>query len=199
MTILNYKETHFNLIINENNMLATKGSISFQQKVKDSKTKQSPIEENTKNVSKLEEYDLVKSLKQRISALESNLEITLTENQILKEKLLMKPMTTEKAEFSNEENQYVCKECGSNENNEEQLNKHIYTTHFFFTHTCHKCGKCFSKQESLRNHKLNHPNRTKFVCDLCDLDFKTKNELMTHVKRDHVKKKLSDDNLTEYK
>ena len=133
ITILNYKETHFNLIINEHNMLATKGSISFQRKMKETETKQSPVEENTKNFSKLEESDLVTSLKQRISALDSKLKTTLTENQMLKEKLLIKPKTTEKAEISNEANHYVCKECGSNETNEEQLNKHIYTTHFFFT------------------------------------------------------------------
>ena len=74
-----------------------------------------------------------------------------------------------------------------------------YIQPIFSSHTCHKCGKSFSKKESLRKHKQNHPNETKLACDLCDLDFKTKIELVNHVKRKHVNKKLIDNNLTEYR
>ena len=141
MTVLNYKNNHYNLIVDKNSMVAQLGSFSHQRQLAKSNNKTQyniPLEEKLQN---------------KIKGLEQALKESLSENQRLKEKLHSRsPMPDHNKEDFN----HKCEECGKTYADSITLDDHISTEHFIFSYTCPKCKKGFTQKQNCTTHKSNH-------------------------------------------
>ena len=176
MTILNYKDLHFNLVVEKTSMIAQSGTFSFQRKTFNNSTKES----TTDNKSGEE-------LKERVKTLERELAKSQHENQILKEQIGSKPRLASKTDESDSRSK--CGECQLIVKNEEELKHHIYTSHFSFNFKCPDCDKGFNQKRNLLDHKESHQPKDDSVykCMLCQINFKKQCLLTDHTDKQHPK------------
>ena len=141
MTILNYKDNHFNQVVDKNSMLAVSGSLSFQRELAEkaqAKTegKKSDSVENTPN-------ELV--LKKKINELEIALQKVLYENEKLR---FQKPVDSENKNNQNKQEVYECDGCGKMYKHKSNLDIHIRKDHYwleFDQKDCNCAYPCITK------------------------------------------------------
>lgn len=81
---------------------------------------------------------------------------------------------------------YQCKElnCGKAYTNKSHLDRHLRTMHVpqekDVVYSCSKCLKPFANRQNLKRH-LKTGHKIEFSCELCDMRFKKKNLLSTHM------------------
>ena len=171
MTVLNYKNNHYNLIVDKNSMVAQLGSFSHQRELakNNNKTKYKiPLEENLQN---------------KIKGLEQALKESLSENQRLKEKLHSRSTMPD---HNKEDFNHKCEECGKTYADSITLNDHINIEHFIFSYICPKCNKGFTQKQNFTTHKSNHCKlQENCVCTTCSQSFQNKDQLASHMKKEH--------------
>ena len=172
MTILNYKDNHFNLIVEKNSMIANLGSFTHQRELARNRNE---VQDNNTMEAKLHN---------KIQGLEEALKVSLNENQKLKEELHTKNKRLEDkvTNWSGLE----CEECSSTFKNRIALENHISKEHFHFSFTCQTCGKGFTHKQNLDQHKSNNcKQKTYNVCKYCNESFQEENHLADHIKKVH--------------
>ena len=148
MTVLNYKNNHYNLIVDKDSMLAQSGSFSFHR----------ISAEATKIVSKDSENEKKNelSLKRKISELETTLKKVLLVNEKLKKNNHAQLTDLKHIQPNPEEEAQSCEECGKLFKYKASLDSHMVKEHFSFSHNCKECGKGFSQKSNLASHKRSH-------------------------------------------
>ena len=83
-----------------------------------------------------------------------------------------------------------CEQCDKELMGETQLSIHLKKIHKFVRKfTCNTCYKSFAGVSSLKNHEMNHDSTIaggKFRCEDCQLYYKQKPTLKSHIKNKHM-------------
>lgn len=90
--------------------------------------------------------------------------------------------------FDNKQNQqpFICKECGNSFTTNKSLEEHTRTIHFGKDEfPCTICGKKFRSKSYLRGHMLIHSTENKYVCQHCGKKCKTWSMRNVHIKIHH--------------
>ena len=131
MTILNYKDLHFNLVVEKTSMIAQSGTFSFQRKTFNTSTWESITTEKSNQELKY----IFKTLKRELAKSQQ-------ENEILKKKICSKPRLESKTDKS--DSCTKCGECQDTFESEDDLKRHISIKHFSFNFKCPDCDKGFN-------------------------------------------------------
>ena len=188
MTVLNYKDTHFNLVIEKESMIAKSGTLSFQRNLAD----KSMSNQTTKPKDSLEtKSDKANSTEEetltlRIKSLEEALTKSLAENQILKNKVSTMHNNDANGIHTNEVIK-PCNECGLLLDSDDSLNTHIKSAHYQFSHTCQDCGKGFNQKANMMEHRKSHNRKdnAKIQCTMCHIQFQNEPQLINHNEKQH--------------
>ena len=187
MTILNYKDVHFNLVVENSSMIAQSGTFSYQRKMacKDTNniTKDQVSSQNILEKESSKEYRIV--LEKKIETLEKTLSYSQMENKKIKEQIYSKNTNNERIEEN-----FKCCECELSFQENQSLKSHMETEHFNFKFKCTVCQKGFNQKTNLFNHNKSHDEASKcaYKCVLCDINFIAQNALTDHNKKQHPKK-----------
>ena len=191
MTILNYKDNHFNLIIDKNSMLAVSGSLSFQREL--AETAQDKTEERKSSSSNDTFNEL--TLKKKICELEITIEKVLKENKILRTKKLME---SEHKNIQHDPEGFKCDDCGQMYRCKSSLESHI-TCHTrntkFDPKDCSCAYPCITKEapseaivETVHHKQQENDFQFAYQCRECRTGFSHKANLYKHKlthKKDH--------------
>ena len=79
---------------------------------------------------------------------------------------------------------YRCDQCYKTFQFKPQLKNHVKNVHVMNYSECDLCRKTFAKVTNLKRHMAVAHNLT-FVCESCEIAFKTLNELQTHEEQKH--------------
>ena len=99
-------------------------------------------------------------------------------------------MHEEKAHNKDNEKTFTCEQCGFSTIGIKKYNNHLKMIHGQVSsdsHTCEICGKTFTNMSNYKQHrKIVHPTKSELEeipakCDKCCQQFKTSNELNTHL------------------
>ena len=204
MTVLNYKDFHFNLVVEKDSMVAQSGTLSFQrktagearhgpevvpgassrEKIQSKMKEDSGVISSSSNISGKTQADL----ETRITILEKALAESLTENIRLKE-IKYPEQSTKHTTENNKVLKIHCSECNLPSDSYETLKKHMETIHFNFSHKCSYCGKGFNQKMNLVSHMRTHNEKAQsdFSCNACEINFSTEKLLTEHILKQHPK------------
>ena len=194
MTILNYKDTHFNLVVEQNSMIAESGTFSFQRKIgtkgTTKTTKDQVPSEDSNSIQNPNEYIMI--LARKVETLEKALCHSQNENKKLQERMHSNVTNYENKEFS-----LKCSECELSFQDNEALKNHLEKEHFNFKFHCQTCKKGFNQKTNLFYHNKSHEGIQEVAnkCFLCDINFKSQNLLTDHNIKQHPKENDSDVNV----
>ena len=174
MTVLNYKDVHFNLVVDKDSMVAKSRTFGFQRE------KAGCLASQDESLSPMEI---------KIKSLENALADSKAENKVLIDKLSEKLIkhTSNKTE----QIESKCSECDILFENNMVRQSHMDAIHYTFSFNCPQCGKGFSKKKNLYDHQfqlkkhmdLAHQiplKEDKFKCISCAQIFVTKPSLIRH-------------------
>ena len=188
MNILNYKDTHFNLVIEKESMIAPSGTFSFQRNLADKPT---PIKTTNQKLPSLTESDKIHNtdydvLAIKIKSLEEALTKSETENQLLK-KQVSNMHNNEGNRSNNVEVMKMCHECDILFENDDMLHNHNKLSHYQFSHNCQDCGKGFNQKSNMVEHRKSHNRKgdNKIQCNMCQIYFQTEAQLINHNNKQH--------------
>ena len=203
MVLFHENDSHFNLVVDKNDDLATLGSLSVRLNVnpivnsdekhedveikknyqvsdhKNCKVELKKHQEENKNVKK-EYFKCEKELIQKTEELEK-LKIELN---VLKEALKLQ-------KEEEQENLFNCVICNSEFQTKNELNNHVELAHTCVQIACEVCNLEFINKTELVNHMVkDHSERIQeevsFRCDICTISYKSKAQLQSHKKWKHT-------------
>ena len=174
MTVLNWKNVHYNLIVGPNHMLSQAGSLKFQ-------ASNQPFTEVREEVI-LEGGDS-----------ESREQESGTENRDMDND---KETEEQKKSQSSSEwsiqggNICECPICGLTRNNKHQMTKHMKSHNDETDDSSFTCKYC-SYQSMNRDQLVEHLERkhVKYICNKCNKSCDSKHELGQHIQEDHISHK----------
>ena len=91
-------------------------------------------------------------------------------------------------EITHEERKFLCNHCGKKFQTKTECQTHVEGVHIGKTHNCSICRKEFSFKENMLRHLKIHSSDRSFVC-ICGSNFKSKAEIVMHMKRCKLRKK----------
>ena len=179
MTVLNYKDQHFNLVVEKESMIAQSGTFSHQRKVS----------EETKPTSNITPNQHITNLELKIQTLERKLEESMAENKCLIEGHPLKETETNMTKETEESN-VKCTKSEKIFKDKETLKSHMNTNHYSFKLNCYTCGKGFNEKKNLFDHKKIHEEELnpESKCMLCEINFNNNKSLNDHIMQQHPKK-----------
>ena len=138
MTILNYKDVHFSLVVDKDSMIAQSGTFGFQRRMAEKRTRLDSIPEQEESVKYVthNEPSQQKEMHSRIEVLEKALAEYKAENECLKKKLMSNQPT--KSGYKEKES-YNCQQCNMTCNDENELINHMGEKHFTYKYSCPEC------------------------------------------------------------
>ena len=142
MTILIYKDNHFNLIIDKNSMLAFSSSFSFQREMALKGGEEPKVIKYDSPNDTLSDL----TLKKKIEELEITLNKVLCENKRLR---TGNPTKSEQNHSGQDQETLECDDCGKRLKYNARLENHILKVQFVFFYNCNVCGKGFAQKSSL--------------------------------------------------
>ena len=180
MIILHEENSHYNLIIPKNHILALEGGLDYQRENKEIITPKN-VQENVIKESYMEEK--IRYLEMKCKSLEVKLEngCKRCENQVLKinEQEDHNGIKHGSLEFS-------CEKCDSMFKTKGELDNHLKSVHKDMKNfACKKCTEKYQTRDALIAHEKIHNVVEHYQCEKCYSMFKTKGELDNHSKTVH--------------
>ena len=182
MTVLNWKDVHYNLIVSKDHMLFQHGSFKFQENK--SKVKENHLEKHEIKTSVVKDHDDCNKRLQEKDIEINQLKLKLEESKSKLNRMIDNQPNTTNASYDirdveelDSEAAFVRKE-GFIRTSPQESSVPVLK--------CQQCNFVSKKNENLGAHMLIHSKTsTAFRCDICDKNLSTKTNLTSHMRTSH--------------